>query len=329
MARIPHDAAEIQVEPGQIPEGHAITLMETHVVNTVAQNHSEERDLMNLFMGHVQMARALSKFADVVGLSKVAHIKETKMYRALSGKKGVDADGNEIADVGTWDGFCRAIGSSKTTMDERLLNLNVFGESALDALTRVGAGVRDLRQYRKLPADERLALIDAAKAGDKDELLDLAETLISRHVKERETLNARAKEAEDTADDRDRVIGTKQDQISTLELKVASAERRQADFTDIEKRGYECAPLHDTINEMMVALAKMATEVKRLVEEVGGELVTEECFNAVLLPIKRALEIANYNRLHINLATLTDEQYDAPLEDLQARAAGLTPGALQ
>ena len=234
MARIPHDAAEIQVEPGQIPEGHAITRMETQVVNTIEQNHSDERDLMNLFMGHVQMARALSKFADVVGLSKVAHIKETKMYRALSGKKGVDADGNEIADVGTWDGFCRAIGSSKTTMDERLLNLNVFGESALDALTRVGAGVRDLRQYRKLPVDERLALIDAAKAGDKDELLDLAETLISRHVKERETLEARAKEAEETAEARSEVIAAKETKINALEEANHKLKRRVETMTPDE-----------------------------------------------------------------------------------------------
>ena len=86
MARIPHDAAEIQVEPGQIPEGHAITRIETQVVNTVAQNHSEERDLVNQLWGQIQMASAVQKLTTVVSLTKLAHIKESKLYRALSGK---------------------------------------------------------------------------------------------------------------------------------------------------------------------------------------------------------------------------------------------------
>lgn len=145
----------------------------------------------------------------------------------------------------------------------------------------------------------------------------------------RNELRAALKEAVATSAARDDVIKRKESKISELEVRAASAERRQADFSDIEKRDYECAPLHDTINESMMALAKMATQVKHLVENVGGELVTEECFHAVLLPIKRALEIANFHRLHIDLATLFDEQFDAPLEALQARAAGLPPEALQ
>lgn len=324
MSRQEHKPAAIQIEPGQIPEGHAITLMETQVVSAVEQGHSDERDLMNQVMGHVQMARAFSKFADVVSLSKIAHIKETKMYRALSGKKGVDDRGVEIADVGTWDGFCRAIGSSKTKIDEDLLNLRAFGEEALESLTRIGAGVREMRQYRRLPADDRLALIDAAKAGDKDELLDLAETLISRHVKEREALEARAKDAEDTAADRDRVIGSKQDQISSLEVKLASAERRQSAFTDEEKRDYECAPLHGTINEAMLALSRMEIEVARLTSEVGGELVRTECEHALALIAQRAIEISETYRMPLNRDSLLGD-YSA----LDLRAAGLSPEALQ
>lgn len=226
MSRNPHQPAEIQVEPGAMPAAHAITLMETRVVSSIEHNHSEERDLMNQVMGHVQMARAFSKFADVVSLSKIAQIKETKMYRALAGKTGVDDKGDKIADVGTWDGFCRAIGSSKTKIDEDLLNLRAFGEDALESLTRIGAGVREMRQYRRLPADDRLALIDAAKAGDKDELLDLAETLIARHIKEKETLEARATEAEDTAEARSEVIAAKETKINALEEANHKLKRR-------------------------------------------------------------------------------------------------------
>ncbi|MEG1971143.1 MAG: hypothetical protein RR101_13615, partial [Burkholderiaceae bacterium] len=112
----------------------------------VQAEYSEERDLINQLMGQVSMARSIARFADVVSLTKLAHIKETKMYRALSGKKGVDMDGNAIADVGTFDGFCQALGLSRSKVDEDIINLKVFGEEALKQLSATGAGYRELRR---------------------------------------------------------------------------------------------------------------------------------------------------------------------------------------
>ncbi|MBX7037479.1 hypothetical protein EX225_22665, partial [Providencia rettgeri] len=120
---------------------------------TIAEKEADEaesRDLVNQLLGQVQMARSFAKFADVVSLTKLQHIKESKIYRALAGKKGFDLDGNEIADVGTWDGFCQALGLSRSKVDEDLTNLTAFGEDALKQLSAVGAGYRELRQYRKL-----------------------------------------------------------------------------------------------------------------------------------------------------------------------------------
>lgn len=153
--------------------------------NTVAElqsAHSEERDTLNQLIGQIQMTGAIAKLTTVVGLTKLAHIKETRMYKALAGKKGVARDGSEIADVGTWEGFCLAIGTTRQKADEDILNLKSFGEEALEDLSKVGAGYRELRQLRKLPDDEKTALIEAAKSGDKDVFLDLAEEIISRQA---------------------------------------------------------------------------------------------------------------------------------------------------
>ncbi|MBW6072099.1 hypothetical protein, partial [Pseudomonas aeruginosa] len=158
------------------------------VLGAIAQGMHEERDLVNQILGQVQMARSIARFADVVSLSKLAHIKETKLYRALQGKKGFDPDGNEIADVGTWDGFCQALGLSRSKVDEDLTNLNAFGEEALNQLSAIGAGYRELRQWRKLPDDARSALIEAAKQGNKDAVEYLAEELIATHTKEKAAL---------------------------------------------------------------------------------------------------------------------------------------------
>ncbi|ATM05095.1 hypothetical protein [Raoultella planticola] len=159
-----------------------------NLMATVSSQMNDERDLINQLLGQVQMARSFAKFADVVSLSKLKHIKESKIYHALKGKRGTDFDGNEIADVGTWDGFCQALGLSRSKIDEDLTNLSAFGEDALKQLSAVGAGYRELRQFRRLPEDQKSALIEVAKEGDKTALLELAEEMIAKHAREKEEL---------------------------------------------------------------------------------------------------------------------------------------------
>lgn len=165
---------------------------------TITETMNDDRDLVNQLLGQIQMARSFSRFADVVSINKLKHIKETKQYKALAGKKGYDLNGNEIADVGTWDGFCQAIGLSRSKVDEDILNLEAFGEETLKQLSSIGAGYRELRQFRKLPEDEKQALIEVAKEGDKEGFAEVAETIIAKHAKEKEAL---VKELEDKKSD--------------------------------------------------------------------------------------------------------------------------------
>ncbi|HDZ9772182.1 TPA: hypothetical protein RU396_005850 [Klebsiella variicola subsp. variicola] len=161
-----------------------------NLMSVMSNQYNDKRDLVNQLLGQAQMARSFAKFADVVSLSKLKYIKESKIYHELKGKKGVDLDGNEIADVGTWDGFCQALGLSRSKVDEDLVNLSAFGEDALKQLSAVGAGYRELRQFRRLPEDQKSALIEVAKEGDKTALLELAEEMIAKHAKEKEELKA-------------------------------------------------------------------------------------------------------------------------------------------
>ena len=187
-------------KPTPTPEHKAVELNTQAIaqaqtaVNTLAlveeakQGYGQHRDLANQMLGQIQMSLSFAKFADVVGLSKLKVIKENKIYRALAGQKAVDVNGNEIADVGTWEGFCAALGTSKTKVDEDLLNLKSFGEEALEQMQRVGIGYRELRQYRRLPEDQKQALIEVAKAGDKEGFVELAEEIMVKHAKEKEAL---------------------------------------------------------------------------------------------------------------------------------------------
>lgn len=153
-----------------------------------AENYREERDLLNQLLGQAQMANAFAKFSKTVFTSKLAFVKENKLYQSLKGSRGE----NGVQFSGTWEEFCNALGWTPQHANDAIASLNAFGEEALESMSRMGIGYRDLRQYRKLPGDAQLALIEAAKAGDKGEFLDLAEEIIARHSKEKKRCRPRA-----------------------------------------------------------------------------------------------------------------------------------------
>jgi hypothetical protein len=190
--------------------------------NSELSGYTKDRDLMNRLIGQVQMSRSISKFTNVVSLTKAAEIKKNKLYRALAGQSGVDLNGNEIADVGTWDGFCRLIGSTRSKMDEDILNLEIFGEETLNTLNYIGAGYREIRKLRKLPDEERELILngEAIKTGDKEALVDLIEEMVTRHTKEKENLQKKNHELEGDLEATRRVVDDKNYKITELETSL-------------------------------------------------------------------------------------------------------------
>ncbi|HHG5029100.1 hypothetical protein ACVXOT_30650, partial [Pseudomonas aeruginosa] len=179
-------ASPVKVEP--IPEVNqqayqaeagALTML-----GDIAQGMHEERDLVNQLLGQAQMAGAFEEFSRTVRTSKLAYVKENKLYRAIAGKKS--PNGSEFS--GTWDEFCSLLGISVDKANMDIANLRTFGEEALESMSRMGIGYRELRQWRKLPDDARSALIEAAKQGNKDAVEYLAEELIATHTKEKAAL---------------------------------------------------------------------------------------------------------------------------------------------
>ncbi|WP_442902708.1 hypothetical protein [Gilliamella sp. Nev3-1] len=153
-------------------------------MTTIQSEYSEDRDLVNQLLGQAQMADAFEKFSQTVWASKLNFVKENKLYRNLSGKK--TPNGLELK--GTWEEFCSLLGVSDEKANQDIANLKSFGEEALESMSRMGIGYRELRQYRKLPEDQKTALIEVAKAGDKEALVELAEEFIAKNAKEKEQL---------------------------------------------------------------------------------------------------------------------------------------------
>ncbi|WP_058911344.1 hypothetical protein [Entomohabitans teleogrylli] len=180
MARTKQQTTELAPDVTLNPE----LITSQNLMATVSSHMTDERDLLNQLLGQAQMADAFAQFSKTVLTSKMAFVKENKLYQSLKGKKG--QDGLEFS--GTWAEFCNLLGYTPEHANESINNLQSFGEEALESMSRMGIGYRELRQFRRLPEDQKSALIEVAKEGDKTALLELAEEMISKHAREKEEL---------------------------------------------------------------------------------------------------------------------------------------------
>lgn len=180
-------------------------------------SYGQGRDLVNQLLGQAQAFQAAGNLLQTFGVSKLALVKENKLYQQLSGMKS--PNGLELK--GTWVEFCQLLGMSDEKANQDIANLHAFGEEALEQMQRIGIGYRELRQYRRLPEDQKQALIEVAKAGDKEGFVELAEEIIAKHAKEKEALTTQVEESKATLEAKDRVLQSKADLINKLEEQTA------------------------------------------------------------------------------------------------------------
>lgn len=277
---------------------------------------NNERDTLNQMIGRVQMGRAIGGLTNALNLQALKSIKESKSYRSLAGQTGVDRRGLPIHDIGTWDGFCRALGFSPDKLDDDLLNLDAFGAEALDGLTAIGAGYRELRQYRKLPEDSKQALIEVAKLGDKEGFVEIAEQIISKHAKEKESLR---KEVEDVRLD----LAAAEKRIATLREQRDAEEAAEARFAALAPEG-KIAELQAKAMHSMQLMGVSILHLRRAMLEVQQADPLSLSFLAGLY--KRACDELTAVRDELGLPQVSDVSAGA-LEYLQYQEAQMRSGA--
>ena len=207
---------------------------------------------------------------------------------------------------------------------------HLLGGDLYEAAERIGFRNQDYRALKALPADDQEIIKQAMQAGDHDTVIGLLHDMALSHASEKAALQGEATEAKETAEARDQVIRAKEETISKLELRATTAERRKANFTDLEEAGYECGPLHEAVGATIVGLKKIEREVARLMHEVGGDIVMEECVTAVLVAARRAVQINREYQLGIPDATMLDIIDEDERQATEFRALGMAqPKALQ
>jgi len=273
-----------------------------------------QRDLVNQLLGQAQAAAALSQISQTIGVSKLAYVKETKLYKAL---KGMKPNGLELS--GTWEEFCGLLGMSDEKANQDIANLRAFGEEALEGMSRMGIGYRDLAQYRKLPTDERAALIEAAKSGDKDQLLDLAESIMVKHAKEKAELEAFSAELSDEV-----VTFKRREKNYDAELERAQLKIKR--LSETKKRLTELEPRTEDIRQECMALQLEAelpiTSLHKLFEEALNDDQTSPEYRLRIEQIWVTANIVAASSLDM-LAKLCDLMAASPDgNDLPQRALG-------
>jgi|GEM_PF-2020680 len=281
---------EVALDDETVTEGvkAAMVVVEPQHIN--AASMPNERDLINQLLGQAQAAAAISQISQTIGVSKLAFVKETKAYRGL---KGMSANGLELK--GTWVEFCNLLGISDEKANTDIANLNMFGQEALESMTRMGVGYRDLAQYRKLPDDERSALIEAAKSGDKDQLLDLAESLIEKHIKEKAELTDKAAGLEQDLKDTGKRINNMNSEIERLEMvneRLGQKKERLTKFEELtEVVRDECMHLQAGFELNLTSLQKLFEHVFYAEPTPEQKQRVDQVYIAVSVAASRALMI--------------------------------------
>ncbi|MDU9392121.1 hypothetical protein [Pseudomonas sp. zfem002] len=219
-------------EQEQLPalNGEVLTATQNAMAATLA-SHSDERDLLNQLLGQAQMAGAFEEFSRTVRTSKLAYVKENKLYKAIAGKKA--PNGSELS--GTWEEFCSMLGISVDKADMDITNLRAFGEEALESMSRMGIGYREMRQYRRLPDDQKAALIEVAQSGDKDAFVDLAEDLIAKNAKDKQELAQRLDNVNADYEAQSQVLADTSSKLQDAKLELEKTRRLVTARTSDEK----------------------------------------------------------------------------------------------
>ena len=227
----------------------------------VAAAATAEQIEMNQLLGRLQATQAIAAMLDGLSLAQIAQIKESKRYKQLAGQKMV-IGGVEIR-LDTWEGFCAALGSSRRAIEEKLDNLRLLGEEALDKATALGMTTQELRKLRQLDAADQKVVIGEIEvaAGDKEAIIGLITDMAAKHSKEREELQAKLEDQRGEAAASERIIEERNKRIDKLEKQLhkqqhrTMEEKRQQRMTDAGAAQILClaplAGLDDAIDTLL------------------------------------------------------------------------------
>jgi len=215
--------------------------------------------LMGQRVGRKQITSAIQKLLTVTDLVDLQTIKETKQYK---GYRHIGDDGKVLI-IKTFEDFCIHIeGRSVESVDLELANFKQLGEAFFDAMRQIGIGPATMRDYRKLPDDEKQALLEVAQNGDKDSFVELASTLITKHQREKEAADKKINDLVENAKATDSVIKKKDDKLNELDREIEKMRSKAVEAAPDMQGEAELIKLQDVTRNLTV---KIQTELRQVI----------------------------------------------------------------
>ena len=219
------------------------------------------------WVGQRKLSAALRKLLTISDLIELQKYKETKAYKGLR-----VLNNGKVLTVSTFNELCASCGESEPHINEQLLNLRTFGPAFMETVDQ-SIGYRGLRSLRKLPDDEKTALIEAAKSGDKDQLVDLAELLIEKHLKEKTELTTQAADLTQELKFVERRANNMNAEIERLELVNERLGKKKERLTKFEEH---TEAVRDECMHLQAGCELHLNSLQQLFEQVVNDAPTAE-----------------------------------------------------
>ncbi len=294
---------------------------------TVAGAVTTEQLEMNQWLGRIQATQAIGSMLEALSLSQLQKIKDNKLYEQLKGQEK-EINGKTYH-LGTWKGFCKAIGATDRSIDTKLKDLQILGEEALEKAQNLGMTTRELAKLRKLDPSDQAVVIGEIEinTGDKDAIVELIENMSAKHVKDKEALqkqldDEKAKTANAKAEYEalDQVVGERVNEIVSLKKELSMRESESP---------------HQRAVAPAIELDKLRGDMHKFFDKIEPlfDFVEKDKELAGLLRVSRGqflLEIKGYvNRLvdkyELGDVSTDDDQFDWVAEMEKDKANGEAP----
>ena len=230
MSELPEDKDHLPALPGQLIKDHQ--QQATNRLGAI-QEEINNAEMIQQRRGSRRALRAVKCFLSAIDLVALEQIKASKAYR---GFVHTFEDGTSLT-LNTWAEYCRyEESSSDKTIDDYLASYKTFGTELYDALRDVGLGPSKMRSLRQLPEDQQAQIAALAAMDSKADIAEMADTLISKHNKEKTVLKAKIEEQQQTFTAKEAVAANNRETIDDLQTQLQRAAQLPPDEIDRELR---------------------------------------------------------------------------------------------
>lgn len=194
--------------------------------------------------GRMQTYQFMQKLSRVGLAKEFEKIRDSKEYKGLPYK---DKDG-KVRRVVDLHEFCEVfLGRSYQRIAEDCQNLTVLGDELYEHALGLGLTTRNFREIRLLPQDDQALVKEAIAAKNRETIIEILESAISKHAKERRAMQKEITGLKGDLDAQQRVTAKKNQELDELE---GLLHHRQADLpAQIQELQIDCAAAsHAAIN---------------------------------------------------------------------------------